>query len=313
MDEVFSVSVQKNLAETGGGHNQKGVEFQRHWALSRMFELESAGTPDFLFLFESVQDVAELDSATAPSSIKIYQVKKKDRGEWSWALLTNLHDPGKKKTKPLVDIKNSPLGKLYASVLAFKKLKSSGHFVSNNGCALPLKGGGEAATALTCDLSKLDDEHLDLLKKGLEQLHAAGGDAPDPSKIQVKKVSIPPDAPGTQLVGIAVEFLSSRSPRHAGQARALVDALLAQVSPLGAKTASCAIHGNADYAVAVTALDTWGVPFALRFSAIEAFPNCSASGSARRRSRTSLIPAPRCRYIVPHELRRFFRGIKLGG
>jgi len=144
MDEVFSVSVQKNLAETGGGHNQKGVEFQRHWALSRMFELESAGTPDFLFLFESVQDVAELDSATAPSSIKIYQVKKKDRGEWSWALLTNLHDPGKKKTKPLVDIKNSPLGKLYASVLAFKKLKSSGHFVSNNGCALPPKGGGES-------------------------------------------------------------------------------------------------------------------------------------------------------------------------
>jgi hypothetical protein len=155
------------------------------------------------------------------------------------ATAANLHDPGKKKTKPLDEIKNSPIGKLYSSVIAFKKLKSSGHFVSNNGCALPLKGGGEAATVLNCDLSKLDDEHLNLLKKGLEQLHAASGDTPDPSNIHVKKVSIPPDAPGTYLVGIVVEFLNSRSPRHAGQARALVDALLAQVGPLGAKTASC--------------------------------------------------------------------------
>jgi hypothetical protein len=43
LEEVFRVASSKNLVETGGGHNQKGVDFQRSWALSRMFELEENG------------------------------------------------------------------------------------------------------------------------------------------------------------------------------------------------------------------------------------------------------------------------------
>jgi len=61
IEEVLRVTNRKNLAETGGGHNQKGVDFQRAWALTRMFELEKEGPDDFLFLFEAIQDVAELD------------------------------------------------------------------------------------------------------------------------------------------------------------------------------------------------------------------------------------------------------------
>lgn len=90
MEEVFRVATRKDLAESGGGHNQKGVDFQRAWAIERMFDLEKSGASDFLFLFESIQDVAELDSSMAPSSIRIYQVKKKERKEWSWAELTHL-------------------------------------------------------------------------------------------------------------------------------------------------------------------------------------------------------------------------------
>ena len=40
IEEVVRVASRKDLAETGGGHNQKGVNFQRVWALTRMFELE---------------------------------------------------------------------------------------------------------------------------------------------------------------------------------------------------------------------------------------------------------------------------------
>lgn len=150
IEEVFRVATRKDLAESGGGHNQKGVDFQRAWAIERMFDLEKSGASDFLFLFESIQDVAELDSPTAPSSIRIYQVKKKDRKEWSWAELTHLVEPGKKRRaskNPPPDIKDSPIGKLYSSALAFKELKCSGRFISNNGCDLPLNGGGNAATS----------------------------------------------------------------------------------------------------------------------------------------------------------------------
>src|SRR5699024_11184669 len=101
---------------------QKGIEFQKNWAIVKMFSLKEKATIDFLFLFEAVQDVAILNSSTAPTSIEVFQIKKKDRMEWTWASLTNLHapyDPSKKakikvkKTKPLDGVADSPLGKLF--------------------------------------------------------------------------------------------------------------------------------------------------------------------------------------------------------
>lgn len=241
-EEVFRVSTDADLAETGGGHNQKGVDFQRAWAISRMFEMEDAGEEDFLFLFEAIQDVAILNSSSAPSSARIFQVKKKDRGEWEWSNLTNLPAPGKKPRKNATPkgIGDSPLGKLYAAVLAFKKLRSSGSFLSNAGCNLPLEGGGNAATSVSCDLSKLDAGHLELLKEGLETLHEAGmAQGCDPASIAIEKVDMPPGAPMTHLHGIVLGFLAKRSPPHAGQAKALADALMAEVGPLGGRTDSC--------------------------------------------------------------------------
>lgn len=241
IEEVFRVASSKELAETGGGHNQKGVDFQRAWALSRMFELEESGADDFLILFEAIQDVAELDSETDPSSIRIYQVKKKDRGEWEWSHLTRLPALAKRRRtdKSTVEIKDSPIGKLYSAVLAFKELKSSGAFLSNTGCNLPLANGDNAATSVSCDLSQLEAGHLDLLRAGLESLHDAGTSPANPELIRIEKIPIHPDAPATHLQGVAVAFLNKRSPRHTGQAKSLVDALLAEVGPLGAKTDSC--------------------------------------------------------------------------
>ncbi len=160
LDEVFSVANCPDLAEVGGSHNQKGVEFQRHWAVMRMFELVQAGAKDFLFLFEAIQDVAIVDSCDSPTSICVYQIKKKDRKEWAWADLTALHQPknpikpssvSKTKTKPLTDIQNSPIGKLYAAILAFNELQSTGRFVSNKGFDLHLADGSNAATSLSCE------------------------------------------------------------------------------------------------------------------------------------------------------------------
>jgi hypothetical protein len=246
-DELLNVTNRDDLAEVGGAHNQKGVEFQRHWAVMRMFELEEAGAIDFLFLFEAIQDVAIVDSCDSPTSICVYQVKKKDRKEWAWADLTALHQPknpgkpsgGKTKTKPLTDIHNSPIGKLYATILAFKEIKSTGRFVSNAGFDLPLADGSNAATSLPSALSGLSAQHLDLLSKGLETLHEAGAPIPDLSRIHLERVILPVDDPGTYLVGLVHKFLEKRSPRHAGQARSLVESLLAKIGPLGAKTANC--------------------------------------------------------------------------
>lgn len=242
--EILAVSNDASLSEVGGGHNQKGIEFQRNWALIRMFELEEAGEPDFLLLFEIIQDLAVLDSSTAPTAISIYQVKKKDRKEWTWGTLTSLHTPelpGKKKVKakPLTDLVNSPVGKLYATVRAFSVLNSHGRFISNAGCDLPLADGTNAATSMPTALSELSPHLRDLLSEGMKILHGSDTSTPDLSKIHVERVGLPVEDPTTFTVGVAHKFLLGRSPRHAGQARSLVDTLLAKVGPLGAKTDTC--------------------------------------------------------------------------
>jgi hypothetical protein len=241
--EILEIANDKDLSETGGGHNQKGVEFQRNWALIRMFEIEGTEQPDFLLLFETVQDVAILDSTLAPTKIEIYQVKKKDRNEWTWTNLTNLHAPklGKlsRKAKPLIGVVTSPMGKLYAALRAFKLLPGTARFVSNAGCDLTMADGTNAATSLPVAMAKLPPHLLDLLTESLATLHAKGEPVPDLSRIFVERVSIPVDDCATYTVGIAHAFLMTRSPPHAGQARALVDTLLAKVGPLGAKTDTC--------------------------------------------------------------------------
>jgi Cap4 dsDNA endonuclease len=244
--EILQIVNDKDLSETGGGHNQKGVEFQRNWALVRMFELESQEQPDFLVLFEAIQDVAVVDSNSAPTKIEIYQVKKKDRNEWTWAELTNLHTPklGKptKKPKPLKGVFSSPMGKLYRALRAFKELTGTARFISNAGCDLAMADGTNAATSLPVAMANLPDHLRSLLAESFKSIHAQGEPSPDLSKIYVERVNVPVDDCATFTVGVAHSFLLARSAPHAGQARALVETLLAKVGPLGAKTVSCHVR-----------------------------------------------------------------------
>ncbi len=225
------------MAETGGGHGQKGVDFQRYWAILRIFELKQDGAADFLLLFEALQDVAEFDSETSPSRIDIYQIKKKDGGEWSFNNLSGLPKPGKKKVSPvLTSVEKSPLGKLYRAGMAVEKLDASTHFVSNAGCDLPLASSGKASALLKCLASDLDTAHASSLAEGLALLHSAPGKLPDLKRLTLRKTTLHPDGPHLLALGAATEYLSKHMPASAGQAKALVDALFAQVSALGRKT-----------------------------------------------------------------------------
>lgn len=236
--ELLNIVNDVDLAETGGGHGQKGVDFQRYWAIHRMIEIENSGAKDFLILIEAVQDVAELDSCTSPTSICLYQVKKKDRKEWSWNELTKLKKPSKRDTGGS-SFKESPLGKLFLTFIAFDNLKVSGKFISNRGCDLPLADGKNAATSLPSSLNHLSEEYKQLIKEKMEELSSESEATSALANIYLERVAIHPDDPKTHVVGYAHQFLENRSPRHAGQAKSFVDALMAIIGPLGAKTDSC--------------------------------------------------------------------------
>ena len=204
-----------------------------------MFELKEAGQPDFLILFESVQDVAELDSETAPTNINIYQIKKKDSGEWSFNSLTKLPKPNPKKSntiEQLQAIKDSPIGKLYLSGLAFKQLKSTVYFVSNAGCDIPLSKAGSASKLLSCSANEFDTNYIKSLTEGLSQLHEDVSATPNLEALRIQKTTLHPDDPIRLVLGAAFEYLSKNMASHNGQAKSLVDALFMQVSALGRKT-----------------------------------------------------------------------------
>lgn len=236
--ELLNVVNDVDLAETGGGHGQKGVDFQRYWAIHRMIELENSGVKDFLILIEAVQDIAELDSCKSPTSICLYQVKKKDRKEWSWNELTKLRKPTAKKTNES-SFKESPLGKLYATFIAFDNLKVSGKFISNRGCDIPLADGKNAATSLPSSLNHLSEDYKQLIIEKMAELSSESDATAALPNIYLERVAIPPDDPKTHVVGYTHQFLENRSQRHAGQARSFVDALMAIIGPLGARTDAC--------------------------------------------------------------------------
>lgn len=256
MAEFLSVANNPKYSESGGGHGAKGVDFSRIWAVFRMMELEKANEPDFLILFESVQDVAELDSVTAPTRAKVYQVKKKDSGTWTWSVLTGTVEPKaapdlskknvsvkaapSKSPKPpdLKKVSESVLGKLHLSLNAFTALPVQGVFISNQGCDFPLEAGGSTATTMSCSLADLAADRVKLLTDSFGSL-SPGGPPPDLTRVKMQKVAIHPDNLNAPAIEAALDLLNERSPEHAGQAKAFVESLVMKVSPLTRRTDTC--------------------------------------------------------------------------
>ena len=172
LNDVLAATLNPQIAESGGLHNQKGIDLQRYWSLWRAFELEASGCADFLFLFESVQDLLELHSESTPTDARIYQLKKNDSGEWAWKDLTALDGPPsynkdgsvRKKRQPkdsstTLSFTDSPMGKLSLSAKALSSFTVSAYFVSNAGCSIPLATppGGIASSAQECNLGQIED------------------------------------------------------------------------------------------------------------------------------------------------------------
>lgn len=257
--ELLSVANNPKYSESGGGHGAKGVDFARWWAVIRMVELEKSNEPDFLLLFESVQDVAELDSTNAPTRARVYQIKKKDAGNWTWSALTGTTAPKpastttKKKTtkastvagkeSDFKKVSESPLGKLQLSLNAFSALPVEGIFLSNAGCDFPLAGGGSTATSFPCKLADLAADHVKLLEEAFSTL-SQDGVRPDLTLMKLQRVAIHPDNLDAPAIAVALELLKERSPSHASQAKAFVESLVMKISPLSRRTDVCLTYDD---------------------------------------------------------------------
>ena len=235
-DEIFAASNAPGVYESGGGFGQKGVDFQRYWAISRIIELAVADQPDFMILFESLQDVVEFDSPGAPTRARVYQVKMKDTGDWSWKALTALPlKPRKKKnsqefTVP-VPFVESPIGKLACTVAEFQNIQGEGIFVSNLGCAAALEKGATAGSVKLCKFTELSKELRDQIAPELAKLKKAIS----LDSLHILKTELSLDDPDTHVAGKVNSFLLKAAPKHAGQCKSFSDSLFATLSGRGRK------------------------------------------------------------------------------
>jgi len=235
--EILAASNAPGVYESGGGYGQKGVDFQRYWAINRIIELVDADQPDFLILFESLQDVVEFDSPTGPARAKVYQLKMKDTGEWTWKSLTALPLKARKKknsqelTVPS-PFSESPIGKLASTVAELQTIQTEGAFVSNLGCSAAMEKGSTAGSVKVCKFSELSKELRDQISPELTKLKKAIS----LDSLQFHKTDLSLEDPDNHVAGKVNSFLLKAAPKHAGQCRSFSDSLFATLSARGRKT-----------------------------------------------------------------------------
>lgn len=109
--------------ERSGSKSSNRFDYQKDWAICKIIELHNRGT-DYLIAFEYHEDIIILNSSTTPDRISFYQVKTKERGNWTLNALL-------KRESLYLDAGHSYLGKLYSNKINFHTETESLNFVSN--------------------------------------------------------------------------------------------------------------------------------------------------------------------------------------
>jgi len=123
--DLISTPVREKSA-TGGRY-----DYQTMWGLALLFQ-QHGTNDDYAIVFEFHDDVALLDSATNPTSVRFYQVKSKaTNGGWT---LTSLLKREKVKTESGIKEKLSYVDKMFDNIDKFKSTVLSADFVSNQLC-----------------------------------------------------------------------------------------------------------------------------------------------------------------------------------
>lgn len=109
--------------ENAGSMASNRFDFQKNWAICKLIELSNQNE-DFILAFEFHEDIIVFDSSENPNLIDFYQIKTKNSGKFSLAILL-------KKQLQKNGNGNSILGKLFNNKLNFNEETKSLNLVSN--------------------------------------------------------------------------------------------------------------------------------------------------------------------------------------
>ena len=129
MSSLSEALVATPQREDAGAKTAARYHYQALWGLTLLFQEHSKLHEDYAIIFEFHDDVALTNHSSNPTTIKFYQVKTKDTGQWTVKdLLKQKTASSKKGGKTKLP---SIVGKMYDNVVKFADAVEFTTFVSN--------------------------------------------------------------------------------------------------------------------------------------------------------------------------------------
>lgn len=206
--------------ERGGRHGGKGHEFQRCWALCHLLKLDLE-RDDYLLLIEFIEDVAVLNSATAPTELDLFQIKKKEGTTGVKWTKTNLSKPPKEGM--------SILAKLYESKRISPDSNASIAFVSNAPVELTLHDGRVSTDHERFSASDIEKDLKESLQKSIAGELKCTEQEIEFGSLSFIKSSLAMDDLENHAIGKVTSYLGQKFPTHSARADVFCKALYGEL------------------------------------------------------------------------------------
>lgn len=193
-----------------GANASDRFAYQRTWALCHVMELHASGQ-DYVVIFDHHEDVSVLDSEDAPKSIKGYQIKTKDSGNFTLQAMLK-REPG--AGQPPTSLP-SILGRLYDLKVRFPEDAKLLAVISNASFSLRLSSDGKKHPDLeSVKFEELHEADQKLICDALKSEHGIAGAIALNGILEFTKSDIPLRGHDTHAKGKLAEFLQQLFPER---------------------------------------------------------------------------------------------------
>ena len=194
--------------DLSGANASDRFAYQRTWALCHVMELHASGQ-DYVVIFDHHEDVSVLDAEDAPGSIKGYQIKTKDTGNFTLQAMLKREAGAGQPPASLPSI----LGKLYDLKIRFPEDTKLLAVVSNASFSLRLDSDGKRHTDLqSAKFADLHEDDQGLICDALKSEHGIAGIPTLNGVLEFVKSDIPLRGHDTHARGKLAEFLQQLFP-----------------------------------------------------------------------------------------------------
>lgn len=186
--------------EESGSKTSRKYSFQKDLSLYLLIK-EHAKRDDYLFLFDFHEDLIISSTATSLKELEFFQIKSKDKGNWT---ITDLTKQGKGK--------NSIIGKLYHNRIVFENEVKSLIFISNSPYSFKnLKNGSDSRTQSEILADNLSNEDKELCNRTIATEHSIK-EIEFEKLAQFKVTSLSNTESSTHCVGALAALINSINP-----------------------------------------------------------------------------------------------------